>query len=832
MAPPAEIVLDEPTKQLCAAVSQGRQAPVRLAILAPGGYGKTAVLDQLEQGCLRAGTPVARFRSHGDPALVLVDDAHELGDADFAELLRIAADERFGLVIAARPAPRPAGLKEVLGRLRGQLVLRPLDTARTAQLAGGLPARLAEFVRTQTGGVPGFANDLSWALDSRNSTTEPEIPAAALTAFRHELDRADADTLRVLLAAEIGAAGDAELLAGLLESAQQRAGEVVDAARATGLLGQDGVLLPIAGVALRALLPADRRRAVFGRLAKLQLERGGQVLPFVRPLLGAGPGGAAQGGDTTTAAVFAAAAGEATSDDPSLAARLYDAAVAAGLPPTEIGAKRAEAVARAGDLDTALRLADEVIASADAPARAEGAMVAGAALAHRGQLARSTQLFRWSGSALSSVFATIGLLGTGRLDDARQQFARPPEDEPPTLLAGAMSAAAQGLLDTVSGSPTMALSTLVSSAEMLEPVGRSVLLPDSPAALGALVALHNGELAIAETLLERAIAAESGGRVLAVRHRLLLAWVAMVRGDAEVASARLASAGSGTGSGSGSGSGSGKSELAPRDWLFAVALRVGLARRASDVAGLRRIWGQAREAVIRHPVDLFTLLPFGEFAIAAARLGERDRLAPHLRQARELTSALGDPPLWTTTLHWSGLHSAITAERPEEAREEAAALAAASGPYAEALSTAAASWLRLIGGDIDRDEVEAAATGLHRAGLWWDGARLAGQAAIRTPDRKAMVALLETARLLQGGQAQAPRTEDAPPAPAGAPRLSERELQVAELVVAGMTYKQVGDRLFISAKTVEHHMARMRQRLGAASRSELLARLRTLLLPD
>ncbi len=45
----------------------------------------------------------------------------------------------------------------------------------------------------------------------------------------------------------------------------------------------------------------------------------------------------------------------------------------------------------------------------------------------------------------------------------------------------------------------------------------------------------------------------------------------------------------------------------------------------------------------------------------------------------------------------------------------------------------------------------------------------------------------------------------------------------------GMTYKQVGDRLFISAKTVEHHMARMRQRLGATSRADLLAQLRTLL---
>jgi DNA-binding CsgD family transcriptional regulator len=43
-----------------------------------------------------------------------------------------------------------------------------------------------------------------------------------------------------------------------------------------------------------------------------------------------------------------------------------------------------------------------------------------------------------------------------------------------------------------------------------------------------------------------------------------------------------------------------------------------------------------------------------------------------------------------------------------------------------------------------------------------------------------------------------------------------------------MTYKQIGDQLFISAKTVEHHVARIRQRLGCTSRSDLLARLREL----
>ena len=43
--------------------------------------------------------------------------------------------------------------------------------------------------------------------------------------------------------------------------------------------------------------------------------------------------------------------------------------------------------------------------------------------------------------------------------------------------------------------------------------------------------------------------------------------------------------------------------------------------------------------------------------------------------------------------------------------------------------------------------------------------------------------------------------------------------------------KQVADRLYLSAKTVEHHIARIRQRLGCTDRRDLLARLRELL-PD
>jgi DNA-binding CsgD family transcriptional regulator len=581
-----------------------------------------------------------------------------------------------------------------------------------------------------------------------------------------------------------------DLLASLLGRDANDVVTVMEAARATGLLSQDGTLLPICHQAIQSVIPAERGLAVRQRLAELLLERGESVLPLARSLLGSGVGGAG------VATAFLAAAHEALTEDPALSAQLFAAAVSAGLPLAKAAAGWAHASALAGDLDSALRLADQAISGADP---AEGARVAATALAHRGQLGRGAELYRWSGDG---SFATIALIGTGHHEVV------PPaaSDGPPTLLDGAASLMAKGVEESVSGSAENALSTLVRAAGLLEPAGRGVLLPDSPAALAALVGLPCGELGVAESVLERAVATHMGGPLLATRHRLLQAWIHMVRGQLTTSAELLAST----------------RPREPRDWLFAVALEVGLARRNSDVQALRRIWSQACEAVVRHPVDLFTILPLGEFAVAAAKLGDESRLGPHLREAYALTERLGSPALWVTPLHWSGLHAAIVAEQP--AQEHVDVLAENPSRFGQALAEAAQCWLDVVHGKVDPIQAEAAARGLYDVGLWWDGSRLAGQAAIRTADRKAMVTLLDCARELQGRQATTARPEPTP----GESPLSEREQEVASLVLQGMTYKQVGDQLFISAKTVEHHMARMRQRLGATSRSELLNQLRTL----
>ncbi|GFJ91487.1 hypothetical protein [Phytohabitans rumicis] len=500
---------------------------------------------------------------------------------------------------------------------------------------------------------------------------------------------------------------------------------MLDAARATGLMAPDGRLVPIARLAVASLSPAAHRTALWHRLAALQQARGGAVLPLVRALREAGVGG---GG---LAVAFEAAADEALADEPALAAELFAEAASAGRP---TAARRALAAALSGDLDSGLRLADRLVAEGS-PDRAAGAAVSATALAHRGQLGRGAELYRWSGTASSVSFAAIGFIGTGQLDRADDQTA---PDGPPTLLTGAAALMASGVRESLTGSATAALSTLVQASALLEPAGQAVLLPDSPAALAALVALHSGELETGESVLDRAVEADMGAALMSRRHRLLQAWILMLRGRTAAAAERLAAVGT-TG-------------LEPRDLLFATALDVGIARRNSDLAGLHRGWAQAREAAMRNPVDLFTLLPLGELAVAAARLGEQSRLTTHLYEARRLLDRLGNPPLWSTPLRWNGLHAAIIAEEPAVADEHAAALVAAARHtrYGAVVAAAAESWLEVLRGAVDPAKVEAAARGLHGAGLWWDGARLAGQAAIRTSDRRAMTALLDCARLLQG----------------------------------------------------------------------------------
>jgi DNA-binding CsgD family transcriptional regulator len=896
-------------RRLYREIAAAPHAPLRLDVVGVAGTGKSVLLDALAELYAESGARVLRdaagLPADLDPASVLLlDDAHLLAEPVLDGLTRLArpgAHPR--LVVAHRPWPRPPGLAALggtLARAQAPLVLGNLDRSGVAGRAalmvdGRPPAALVDFVAAETGGLPSLVERLLGALrdgdqlDSARAGTE--LPAGFAEQLYYDLDGQPESVQRLTLALAVGAPLDAEVLSPLLEVSALEVDELAEQARSAGLLAESGALRPVLAEAVLRRTPVVRRLAQRQRLAQVQLDRGGSVLTAARNLLGTGASGARM------AAVFEAAADEALKDSSPLAGRLLDAAIAAGAPAGKLAARGAEAAARAGDLDRALELADQVLADpagvTDAD-RARAVTVAAAALAQRGLLARSAELYRWLGAqamGAAAVVAVPALIGTGALAEARVLLEPPAPGlpgpgappvgliRPPTLLAGAESLMARGIYDTIEGSPTAALSQLARAAALLEPSGAGVLLPDTPAALGALVAAHCGELDVAQSVLDRAVAAGLGGRSAASRHRLLQAWIAMSRGATPTARALLTEVDA-TG------------RLEPRDELVASALEVGLARRTGDLAALMPAWGRAREAIVRHPVDLYVLQPLGELIVASARLREQAWVRPHLEEAHALLAQLNYPVLWSASLYWSELHAALQAENWPEAQRQAEALQAAAaqptggGRYAGAMAVAARSWLAVLHGQVDQATVESAARGLHAVGLSWDGGKLAGQGAIRTTDRKAMVALLACARGLQNSGQHV----DAGPTPTGLPEsdrgpvnpdadggpdtrgsarndagsgpgpgsgsgggsgagvgagagaggghggygggaeptgaLSDREVEVAALVLEGLTYKQIGERLFISAKTVEHHVARMRQRLGSNSRAELMAHLR------
>jgi DNA-binding CsgD family transcriptional regulator len=58
-------------------------------------------------------------------------------------------------------------------------------------------------------------------------------------------------------------------------------------------------------------------------------------------------------------------------------------------------------------------------------------------------------------------------------------------------------------------------------------------------------------------------------------------------------------------------------------------------------------------------------------------------------------------------------------------------------------------------------------------------------------------------------------------APVGPSGITAAEAQVAELVAAGRTNREVASELFMSPKTVEAHLSRIYRKLGVRSRAEL-----------
>jgi DNA-binding NarL/FixJ family response regulator len=65
--------------------------------------------------------------------------------------------------------------------------------------------------------------------------------------------------------------------------------------------------------------------------------------------------------------------------------------------------------------------------------------------------------------------------------------------------------------------------------------------------------------------------------------------------------------------------------------------------------------------------------------------------------------------------------------------------------------------------------------------------------------------------------------EPAPPQPQQDLVLTKREHEITELIAAGLTNRQIAERLFIAQRTVDTHVAHILAKLGCSNRTQVAA---------
>ncbi|HEX2286256.1 MAG TPA: isoniazid response ATPase/transcriptional regulator IniR [Mycobacterium sp.] len=812
--------------------------PVKILVSGGIGTGKSSVLAAVRSALRTAGVPVlTRPPRGGDDsgAAVVIDDAHLLDDDELGQLVDRVADSASTVVVAAEPlAHRPSlrALATAIERENAVVSLgafSPAEVGRTAaETLGAAPT--SEIVRSLMVATAGLPFLLQPAIAAAASP-DGEAPATAIMqaakfALIERLRRLDEPVLDTILVSSLSPDLGPDDVAATLKVSAAEAQKLVDRARASGLIepSHSRTFLRSVHRCIAQIIGAARHHDTEISLLVSQIESSTLSADLALQLAEHGLR------DDRLATALTDLAG-ASHGQPARAARLYRAAADAGA--TTLSSRLADALALTGDCTTAGRLADELLGSDDAAERAAAVRIAASIALHDGSAAQAADLFRWLGpypDAFVGAAGAIVALAAGDLPTARAALSAESAG-PPTSTARAARSLAEGLLLSLDQPYPVAVARLGQSitAEQ-QPTG---VAPDTPAALVTLAALHGGDPVRARSVIGRAVRASGTDEVFVTRrHRLLLGWVRMQDGQLPTATSDVTAVAADD------------SALHRRDALWAAALQTAIARRSGDSGAVQKHWYAAMEVLAEYSMDLFSLLPLGELWVAAARLHQVERLQHTIDEAFGLLASLGNPVLWSVPLHWAGVHAGILANSPEAVAPHGQALTAAAGhsAFAKALANAGRTWLRVLANHVDTDEVTAAARLLAQFGLTWDATRLAGQAALQTPDGRVSGAMLQLARDLKQTAAvdEAPGL-DVPAATetsrAGATRpassrLSDREREVAELLLLGMPYRDIGNQLFISAKTVEHHVARIRRRLGAESRSEMLSMLRAMLAPQ
>lgn len=557
--------------------------------------------------------------------------------------------------------------------------------------------------------------------------------------------------------------------------------------RADGFVDPDGT--PSEGIADAALasLPAPVRSEVSWTVVEAAAE--GRVDPVratgALTLLGPIPIRAA---DTVVAA-----ARRMWATDPSVVLEWTESLPHEG----EIGILRVMSLALLGRHSDALALADRLVRES---ARPEPRMVTAAGLAHGARFEAAAVTYESADPDDSLGYGGAALAAPPRVLIGSPVVAHASSSTGVTAHAAVelAEAAASMLVDSHE-----AALRLAEAAELAES-SEVVLWPDTPHSLAAVLASARFDHETASGSIRRALDRAVGGAAHRRRHQAIAGWVAFRSGrwvDAISAVDDLYD-----------------QPLSLRDRFLVSALDLSVRRASSDFADFDRRLDAATELVRRHPLDLTSVFSHGAIARASARMGRPVAAATLLDQLQSFVGSLPVDP-WGRLAAWERVGAGLVGNDAAMAAAGADRLAAIDpdGPLTGVARTIADA----LDGTADVEGVDAAVDGLLGLGAVVDASLLASAAALALP-ASAAKPLLGRARTLRG-RLPSRAVDEA----SGVGALSDRELDVAYELLAGHRYRDIGERLFISAKTVEHHVANIKAKLGSSSRAEMLSTLRT-----
>lgn len=784
--------------------------PSRRLVVGPGGTGRTHLLrswvDQAEasdRGLVvwltgHHARPVNSARVADamtvDPDVLVLDDLQWFDDEALAAVLDVldsAKSTELSVWGSRRGWPTSNLLQAASDLLtENEQVFRTslLASEEFAQIAasfveGAASTKALENLHEETVGSLGLAAD---AIAADWSANTAGLPTRLIESVANRVVRCgpEAVALIQLLAVAPPLAVD-DLMPALEETVDHDSAE--RAARAGGVLDKSGLLIPIVRAAVIADLPSAARARIHDRLAV--------ALSQSHPDHAAHSIMAGKGELSGSEDVLVAVAQGLQRSDPAKAIDIADHGLACGFDPSALTMVRLRAAYEQGSRD-ALGYLDEVPLDAESRAATIGFGLDMRDL--RWQAATERPL----GGDVAAPLRSLARMMSGGVPDSAETT---PEANVKTRL---VSSLVISLGHLAAGESRQALTGLAETADDYDRVNPDIVVGVTPHAIGAAAALCVGDLATSRGLLDQAISARAGGDAEQVTHRLLHAYTRLLDGDFEEA---LIVVREGEDAG-----------WSLRDRFLLAAIDAAIARRSGDTARLREAWARADHVLVRTSASwIFTDITI-ELLAAGSRLGEARRVEP---VADELVSQLLGLPLTgagRVSAYWLRLQLALAAGDKSAIAEACGFLEAcrATDDRSAARISGAAVWAAIQTQDVDDDELAVATQRLVAAGDGWEASRILGQAALDHPDPATARRLLEEARAL------AVEPEAAGESGLLALGLSEREAEVAVLVAAGRTYKEVGAQLYVSPKTVEHHIAHIRRKIGATSRSEFLAAIR------